>query len=189
LHSATLEVSVAEVLLEYPDLVTSETGKNYTARACGAETDRGTWQGWIEFVPVGDGEPVRSARETTQPNRQDTVYWATGLTPVFLEGSLRRALRPLARPIAPEREPPHFDEPADPFVVTGNGTEAVLDPFSVYRKGEALLRRQLSALAGWHLVNIIRKYDLSDDDPALLGAREPRQLVETIIAGVRAHSA
>jgi len=187
LHAAPPEVRVAEVLLEYPDAVTSETGKNYTARACGAETRGGTWQGWIEFVPLGDGEPIRSARETTQPNRQDTVYWATGLTPVFLEGSLRRTLRPVTRPIAADREPPYFDEPADPFIVTGS-TEAVLDPFSVYRKGEALLRRQLSALAGWHLVNIIRKYELSHDDPALLGARDPRQLVETIVAGVRAQS-
>jgi hypothetical protein len=182
---------VAEVLLDYPDAVTSEDGKSYTARVCGAEARGGTWQGWIEFVPVtdADGEPVRSARETTQPNRQDTVYWATGLTPVYLEGALRRALRPITRPVAPDRAPPYFDEPADPFVVSGNSVEAVLDPFSVYKKGEALLRRQLSALAGWHLVNIIRKYELSAEDPARLGAREPAQLVETIISGVRAHSA
>ena len=56
----------------------------------------------------------------------------------------------------------------------------MLDPFSVYRKGEALLRRQLSALAGWHLVNIIRRYELSDEDPAVLGSREPAELVELI---------
>jgi hypothetical protein len=66
-----------------------------------------------------------------------------------------------------------------------NATESVLDPFSVYRKGEALLRRQLSALAGWHLVNIIRRYRLSDEDPATLNAREPGRLVELIIDGVR----
>jgi hypothetical protein len=180
---------VAEVLVEYPDAVTSDEGKNYTARACGAEVPGGMWQGWIEFVPIGDGEPIRSARETTQPNRLDTLYWATGLTPVYLQGSLRRALRPVTRPLASDPDPPHFDVPADPFLSPGNGVEAVLDPFSVYRKGEGLLRRQLSALAGWHLVNIIRKYDLSDDEPERLGAREPAQLVETIIAGVRAHSA
>ena len=60
---------VAEVLLEYPDAVTSDAGKNYTARACGSEMPDGMWQGWIEFVPLGAGEPIRSARETTQPNR------------------------------------------------------------------------------------------------------------------------
>jgi hypothetical protein len=178
---------VAEVLLEYPDAVASPNGKNYTARACGAVMG-GMWQGWIEFVPLGDGEPVRSARETTQPNRQDTVYWATGLTPVYLEGALHRALRPIVRPAAVDPEPPRFDGPADPFVAA-NGTGAILDPFSVYQKGEALLRRQLSALAGWHLVNIIRRYELSAEDPTLLGARAPADLVETIIAGVRHHSA
>ena len=176
---------MAEVLLEYPDAVASESGKNYTARACGADMGDGKWQGWNEFVPLGDGAPLRSARETTQPNRQDTLYWATGLTPVYLEGALRRTLRPIARAVAPPRERPFFDSPAEPFVVEGNGTEAVIDPFSVYQKGEALLRRQLSALAGWHLVNVIRKYELSNEDPARLAAREPAVLVETIISGVR----
>ena len=176
---------MAEVLLEYSDAVASQTGQSYRARACGAETRDGMWQGWIEFLPTGDGEPIRSARETTQPNRQDTEYWATGLTPVYLEGALRRAERPIVRPIGSTPEPPHFDAPAEPFITDGRGVEAVLDPFSVYLKGEALLRRQLSALAGWHVINIIRKYELSDEDPARLGAREPEELVEIVIDGVR----
>jgi hypothetical protein len=179
---------VAEVLLEYPDAVTSDTGKNYTARACAAAMPDGKWQGWIEFVPLGDGDPIRSGRETTQPNRQDTAYWATGLTPIYLQGALHRAERPTVRVVADPPEPPHFDSPAPAFINEVNGTEAVLDPFSVYLKGEALLRRQLSAFAGWHLVNIIRKYDLSDEDPALLGAREPADLVEIIIGAVRRQS-
>lgn len=89
---------VAEVLLEFERPVAAEDGTTYTARACGSEMPEGRWQGWIEFLPIGVGEPVRSARETTQPNRRDTVYWATGLTPVFLEGSLHRARKPLMRP-------------------------------------------------------------------------------------------
>jgi hypothetical protein len=185
LHQWLPEVVVAEVLLEYSDTVGSGDGKNYTARACGSDTADGKWQGWIEFVPLDGSEPIRSARETTQPNRQDTLYWATGLTPIYLEGALRRALRPVSRPIAPPLDPPFFDDPAEPFATHGNGGEAVLDPFSVYRKGEALLRRQLSALAGWHLVNIIRKYELSDENPELLAGREPAHLVETIVNGVR----
>jgi len=176
---------VAEVLLEYPDAVTSQAGKNYIARACGSETRNGQWQGWLEFVPIGEGEPIRSARETTQPNRQDTRYWATGLTPVYLEGALRRSQRPPVRPVAQTPDPPHFDGPAEPFVVQGGTTEAPLDPFSVYQKGEALLRRQLAAFAGWHLVNIIRKYELSREDPAVLANRPPAQLIEIIVDGVR----
>lgn len=175
---------MAEILVEFSEAITGTDGKNYTARAVGSEMPGGKWQGWLEFIPLGDGEPVRSSRETTQPNRTDTEYWATGLTYVYLEGALRRALNPPSRPLAKPIDPPHFDAPAEPFTVTET-TESVLDPFSVYRKGEALLRRQLSALAGWHLVNIIRKYELSDEDPAQLNARPPAELVETIIAAVR----
>jgi hypothetical protein len=174
---------VAEVLLEFAEAITSEDGKNYTARACGSEMDDGRWQGWIEFLPLGDGDPVRSSRETTQPNRRDAEYWASGLTYVYLEGALHRALSPLVRPVAPDVARPVFDGPAPTPVVT-NGTESVLNPFSVYRKGEALLRRQLSALAGWHLVNIIRRYRLSDEDPAILNGQEPARLVELIIDAV-----
>jgi hypothetical protein len=176
---------VAEVLVEFTETVTSEDGKNYTARACGSEMPDGKWQGWLEFIPIGDGEPVRSSRETTQPNRMDTEYWATGLTYVYLQGALRRAIHRPVRPAAKHVEPPIFDGPAENFMVTGDTTASVLDPFSVYRKGEALLRRQLSALAGWHLVNIIRRYGLSDEDPAILSATEPAQLVEMIVGGVR----
>src|SRR3954465_9316629 len=100
----------------------------------------GKWEGWIEFVPLADGEPMRSGRETTQPNRQDTLYWATGLTPVFLEGCLARTLKQPLRPAPPIGPPPHFDGPAPAIISDGPATESVLDPFSVYRKGEALLR-------------------------------------------------
>ena len=176
---------MAEVLVEFVEPVSSADGKTYIARSCGAEMTDGKWQGWIEFIPVDGGDPLRSARETTQPNRQDTAYWATGLTPVYLEGSLRRSLKRPVRPIAREIAPPHFDGPAESFVVQDGATESVLDPFSVYRKGEALLRRQLSALAGWHLVNIIRRYHMTDEDSAVLNARQPSQLVELIVNAVR----
>ena len=175
---------MAEVLLEFADAITSEDGKNYTARACGSEMPDGRWQGWIEFLPLGPGDPVRSSRETTQPNRRDTEYWAGGLTYIYLEGALRRALKPLIRPVAPDVAAPVFDGPA-PVSTSAPAAESVLDPFSVYRKGEGLLRRQLSALAGWHLVNIIRRYELSDEDSANLSAQEPARLVELIIDSVR----
>ena len=179
---------MAEVLVEFDEPVAGEDGTSYRARACGGTMRDGKWQGWVEFVPPS-GPPICSARETTQPNRQDTIYWATGLTPVFLEGSLRRALHRPVRRLARAIDPPHFGAPADPFVVGGGHTESILDPFSVARKGEALLRRQLSALAGWHLVNIITHYGLSSDDTAVLSAREPVQLVELIVAAVRTPAA
>jgi hypothetical protein len=84
-----------EVLLEYRPLLVASDGRVYRARACGGEARDGTgrWHGWITFSPLEDGPPIRSARETTQPDRTSTLYWSTGLTPVYLEGALGRALR------------------------------------------------------------------------------------------------
>ena len=110
---------MAEVLVEFAEPVTAEDGKTYTARACGSEMPDGKWQGWIEFVPLGDGEPVRSARETTQPNRQDTIYWATGLTPVFLEGASARAESARRVRSRADRAAPLRWSRAEPFVDRG----------------------------------------------------------------------
>ena len=180
---------MAEVLVEFADPVADESGRQYTARACGSEMDDGRWQGWIEFLPVGSGEPIRTSRETTQPNHADAAYWATGLTYVYLEGALRRALNPLVRPAVREIQPPFFDDPAPAADAASPSTESVLNPFSVYRKGEPLLRQQLSALSGWHLVNIIRHYGLSRLTPEELGALPAGQLVELISSAVRQQEA
>ena len=63
--------------------------------------------------------------------------------------------------------------------------ESVLNPFSVYRKGEALLRSQLSALSGWHLVNIIIAYELSEQREPDLAVTPASVLVELIVSTVR----
>lgn len=145
----------------------------------------GMWQGWLEFVPIEGGQPVRSSRETTQPNRQDAEYWATGLTPVYLEGALDRALNPLTRAPAESAAEPFFSAPAPAMAAAPPAGDSVLNPFSVYRKGESVLRSQLSALSAWHLVNIIAAYDLSEQEPADLDVTPAPVLVELIVLSVR----
>ena len=186
---------MAETLLQFKTPIAAPDGSLYRARACGTSTESGLWEGWIEFDAL-DGTAgvatLRSPRETTQPNRRDAEYWATGLTPVYLEGALSRATDPVV--VAPARppEPPVFDGPA-PSAPTAPmervGAPAILDPFSVYEKGEALLRRQLNALSAWHLVNIIVEYELSDDDRALLNRQPASSLIEVIVAEVQAQVA
>lgn len=177
---------MAEVFVEFTDAIRGEDGKRYLARACGAESN-GMWQGWIEFEPVDGGAPIRSPRETTQPNRTDTHYWATGLTEVYLEGALRRALNPLTLRQPPPPRPPSFEEPAPEPLPAQPAAEAVLNPFSVYQKGEALLRRQLAALSSWHLVNIVKAYriDSGDADPNALA---PSVLIDLIVGAARRRS-
>ena len=103
---------MAEVLVEFATLITGDDGRTYRARAWGDEMHDGLWQGWVEFLPEDAGEPVRSPRETTQPNREDAIYWATGLRPVYLEGSLRRAQDMLTRPSLRSVLPGIFDSPS-----------------------------------------------------------------------------
>jgi hypothetical protein len=176
---------MAEVLVEYSDPVMSKDGRTFIARACGAELDDSRWQGWIEFVPIDGGAPLRSARETTQPNRTDTVYWATGLTPVYLEGALERALNPLQRRTPSASPPPAFEGPAPAIADHTPVRESVLNPFSVYRNGESQLRNQLSALSAWHLVNIIEAYALSEQRRVDLEATPEPVLVELIVSAVQ----
>jgi hypothetical protein len=90
---------MAEVLAQFPELLTMSDGSKYVARACGAPNANGLWEGWIEFVSTDGGRPLRSSRETTQPNRRDAQYWASGLTAIYLEGALERALNPPVRKV------------------------------------------------------------------------------------------
>ena len=87
--------------------------------------------------------------------------WATGLTYVYLEGALHRGLNRLLAPRVWEIAPPVFDEPATSVKPSRGPVDRVLNPLSVYRKSEALFRRQLAAMSSWHFVNIIQDYGLS----------------------------
>ena len=179
---------MAEMLSEFAVVLVGENGTRYQAQACGAEMADGTWQGWLEFVPLEGGHAIaRSGRETTQPNWKTLQYWATGLTPVYLEGALRRALNPVVVRAAAPHGVPAFDGPRSNGHRDGRpapAADAVLDPFSVYDKGEALLRNELRALAPWHLVNIIDAYRLSDDPPAALNRLPTAALIDIIVSAV-----
>lgn len=81
---------MAEMIHEYKHETVDQDGRRYRARAF-AEQKGHVWAGWLEFTPVdGSGEPVRTDTETTQPNREAVVYWASGLEPVYLDGALAR---------------------------------------------------------------------------------------------------
>ena len=153
---------MAEVILEY-EPITGEDGGRWVTHAVGRRRRDKMWEGWIEFVPLSGGSPLRGRRETTQPSRDDLVYWATGITPIYLKGALIRALEPpLERP-RPRRIKPHFAGPA-PEVVPDPPSPLVphpiLDPFDVYAQGEDILIRQLDALDTSHLRDIALAYEL-----------------------------
>jgi hypothetical protein len=151
------------------------------AQVCGRRAGS-IWEGWIEFQTL-DGAWHRSTRETTQPNREALVYWASGLSSTYFEGAWSRASAPTS-PSTVEAQP-QFDEPAPGTTVAYVAVDrAVLDPFSVARKGETLLRQELGALRAWHLRRIVRAHGLADEalDLERLGAPD---LIELIVAATQ----
>jgi hypothetical protein len=145
------------------------------------------WEGWLEFVPVEPGKPVAvSPVESRQPQREYLEYWAQGLSVVYAEGALDRALHPLVvRTRVPG--PPLSERPAPgpvrptPARVTA---EPVLDPFEVGRNLD-ILRQELHALDRPRLLNIITAFDLN---PAFKDVTplSDEQLVTFIVVAVEA---
>jgi hypothetical protein len=182
---------MAEVLVQFDEPVTAPDGHAYVPRIVGRLMDDHRWEGWIEFVPGGEEPIVRTPQETTQPNRDDLMYWATGLSVAYLKGALERALKPLrvqekvidVEP-AYEAPAPAFERAPPPRQVP-TGTKPILDPFHVYAQGEDLLRKELSALGADHLRNIVKGYALVAEHEVDLQELGPTSLVDLIVAAVR----
>lgn len=156
---------MAELLISYDAPVHHKTGR-YHARAVGRLADDKMWDGWFEFEPLdSDGPATIGPAETRQPEYHDLVYWATGITPVFLEGALNRAMHPLTVQVRVDDEPvSSAPAPRRHSVPVGTARpEAVLNPFDVGERSLDILRQELGALNRARLLNIIAAYDL---DPA-----------------------
>lgn len=177
---------MAEVLADFEVRLAGTDGRVYGAQACGRVRDDGLWEGWIEF-DAEDGPVVRTPRETTQPNRDDLLYWAQGLTTAYLEGALRRALvdRPRALVSTAAKSTPSYEGPApDVSRVARARPRAVLDPFRVYGEGVDVLRAQLGALSDAQLRNIVRAHDFTTMDLVRLDSLSRPELIELIVRGV-----
>ena len=155
---------MAEVLMSYADPVLGDTGR-YHARAVGRLAEDGMWEGWLEFEPLDHQRPVVVGPvETRQPEAHDLAYWSTGLTPVFLEGALKRALNPpTVRVHVPELAVSSAPAPRVRTVKAAGPVrpEAVLDPFEIGGRNLDLLRQQLHALNRPRLLNIIAAFELN----------------------------
>ncbi|HEX7956695.1 MAG TPA: hypothetical protein VF508_07130 [Pyrinomonadaceae bacterium] len=81
---------MAELLQAYAEVVRDARGEEFAAEAHGEEREDGKWEGWLVFRSAA-GEVRRTGRETTQPDHEALVYWASGLEPVYLDGALGRA--------------------------------------------------------------------------------------------------
>lgn len=64
-------------------------GRRYRVVVEGQQRKDGTWAGRVAFVEGSTAR--RTEQETSQPNRVDLEYWATGLERVYLDGAFERA--------------------------------------------------------------------------------------------------
>jgi hypothetical protein len=176
---------MAEVILKYATQLRGRDGKLYAAQVSGRQRVDGTWEGWLEFTPVDGSTPVVTERETTQPNRPDLEYWATGLTDPYMDGALIRALTDVAPtppppPAAPVSDAPRPHVPPAP-AGSAQAPAAVLDPYHVYAEGDEVLRGQLHALSATQLRNIVRAYRMSNLDLHSLERMTEPELIRIIM--------
>jgi hypothetical protein len=184
---------MAEILVKFDEPIAAPGGKIYLAQAVGKEVDGGLWDGWLEFQGVDDGlDAIASGRETTQPNRKNVEYWAQGLTKVYLEGALGRAIslaEPARERASIEPEPSRFSEPASRSTNTFSprplSRRAILDPFQVYSQGEDILLGELRALSRDHLENIAAANGIRIHSPGGIKAASKEDLIEAIVGDAR----
>jgi hypothetical protein len=177
---------MAEVLASY-DRPVSDGESQYLAKAVGRLATDGMWESWIEFVPLDGGPVLVSSVESRQPERIHMAYWATGLTPVYLEGALKRARNPLTVHVR-AAEVPLSDAPAPRRAALEqrrgrSGPDAVLDPFEIGARNLHVLRQELGALDRSRLLNIITAYDLNPAGEDI-GWLTDAQLVHFIVTAV-----
>ncbi|MFP5245903.1 MAG: hypothetical protein ACLGH0_04340, partial [Thermoanaerobaculia bacterium] len=84
-----------ELLQQFDAPVRDRDGELYTVFLYGRSRPGDTWEGWLVFERGRDRQRFTTPVETTQPNRNAVVYWATGLTSAYFEGALDRAKHPI----------------------------------------------------------------------------------------------
>jgi hypothetical protein len=177
---------MAEVLRSFEEPIGDDSGE-YQARVVGRLAEDGMWEGWLEFIPIGGRaeETQVSTVESRQPEREHLVYWATGLTVIYAEGSLQRAKRPVTVR-TPVVEIPVSDAPK-PSAVTAPrravGPEPILDPFEVGSRSLDILAQKLRAIGRARMLNIITAYDLNPLNQDLQTFTDA-QLIGFIVAAV-----
>jgi len=94
---------------DYPAIQTAT--RWYKPRAYGEPLSDGTWAGWLVFFALnGRSAKAPAGPETTQTSLALLARWAAGLTPVYLEGALKRALGLRAqRPVVAELDDAEYE--------------------------------------------------------------------------------
>jgi len=167
---------MADVIADVDTTVTSPDGREYYVQVA-AEQVGSVWEAWLEFVPVDDGLDVLLTKtETTQPTRDDVIRWSTTLTPVFLQGAFKRAVR--------ETSGHHV---VRDFARAAEDVLVPFDPFEVLTLGKHELRARLGALGRGELLTTIEQYGLNPAGKSVARLTNS-QLITFIVTAVEVQS-
>jgi len=85
--------STPHLVHQHSEQVSDTLGNIYDVFIYGEPRADGTWEGWLQFVPLNPGlSSLHTERETTQPDLSALEYWSTGLEPTYLAGAFDRAV-------------------------------------------------------------------------------------------------
>lgn len=88
-----LSASTPHLVRQHSERVQDTLGNIYEVYVYGEPRLDGTWEGWLEFIPVNQSlSSRRTERETTQPDLVALEYWASGLEPLYLAGAFERSI-------------------------------------------------------------------------------------------------
>lgn len=82
---------MAELIRQFSSLTEANDGTQYVARVYGEQRRDRVWIGWIEFSPLNEERPVRTAAQTERINRNALASWAAGLEGQYLQSVLRHS--------------------------------------------------------------------------------------------------
>lgn len=174
---------MAEIIEHLPYTVTDAQGRQYYVSVAGNRRADGEWQGWLEYVPLDDSDPLITSTETTQSNRGALQHWAEGLTETYVQGAFARTVAATAAGTAPRVVAERVDHAA---VVAA--TVDLPDPFRLFDEGRETMRSRLNAWPRATLLNIIAASNLNPAGLSLAWLSD-RQLVTFIVTAVEAQLA
>jgi hypothetical protein len=171
---------VSELIADLPYRIIDTTGNEFYVSVAGEPRVDGLWEGWLEYVPVDESEPLLTPTETTQSTRAALVHWAEALTDTYVQGAFGRAVRSTpdvdVRGIVASRIPP---------VAPSTPVTDLPDPFLLFQHAPATMRTRLGALPRPMLLDIIAEFGLNPAQNSLSWLRD-HQLVTFIVTAVEA---
>lgn len=168
---------MSELIAHLPYRIVA-SGDEFYVSVAGEPRPDGRWEGWLEYVPLNDTEPIVTPTETTQSTRDALLHWAETLTEVYAQGAFDRGIRATAdltaRRLVARPIPTRLDAPAP---------SEVPNPFELFAAGRATMRARLTALSRRLLLAMIAAFDLNPAGRTLVWLSD-HQLVTFIVTAV-----